>query len=315
MDSEITKIVFEHHIMSHKLNRERLDVQIETVAISDPGTARELNEDFFGYLSGEFGYLFVVCDGMGGSAGGELASKTAVDTILEHFSDVPEFYTPYKELQAAFARANTKIRQIALEIPAYEGMGSTAVAALVMDDQLHLAHLGDSRIYLMRNRRLYLVTKDHSLVQAMVDKKKLKASKAANHEKKHIITKALGPRETVTAEVSAPLKLYNGDILLLCTDGLTNEVTEKQIRSILRKNNLEQAAQALVDAANKNGGKDNITLQLVSVSGITGLPLGYLDRNPVHKPHKYQNLMVWGLYALILVLVVVLGYISFRFFF
>ncbi len=301
--------------MSQKLNRERLDVQIQTVAISDPGRARELNEDFFGYLSGDFGYLFIVCDGMGGSAGGELASKTAVDTILEHFSEVPEFYTPYKELQAAFARANTKIRQIALEVPDYEGMGSTAVAALVMDDQLHLAHLGDSRIYLLRNRRLYQVTKDHSLVQAMVDKKKLKASKAANHEKKHIITKALGPRESVTAEVSSPVKLYNGDTLLLCTDGLTNEVPEKQIRSIIKKLPLEQAAQALVDAANNNGGKDNITLQLVSISGVSNLPIGYMDRNPVNKPHKYQDLMMWGLYALILVLVVVLGYISFRFFF
>jgi len=301
--------------MSQKLNRERIDVQIETVAISDPGKAREMNEDFFGYLSGEFGYLFIVCDGMGGSAGGELASKTAVDTILEHFSDVPEFYTPYKELQAAFARANTKIRRIALEMPVYEGMGSTAVSALVMDDQLYLAHLGDSRAYLYRNRRLYPVTKDHSLVQSMIDKKKLKASKAANHEQKHIITKALGPRETVTAEVSAPIKLYNGDILLLCTDGLTNEVTEKQTRSILKKMSPEQAAQALVDAANTNGGKDNITIQIVSISGVSNLPLGYIDRNPVHKPHKYENLMIWGLYALIFLLVVVLGYISFRFFF
>jgi len=119
----------------------------------------------------------------------------------------------------------------------------------------------------------------------------------------------------VTAEVSAPIKLYNGDILLLCTDGLTNEVTEKQMRSILKKMSPEQAAQALVDAANTNGGKDNITIQIVSISGVSNLPLGYIDRNPVHKPHKYENLMIWGLYALIFLLVVVLGYISFRFFF
>lgn len=301
--------------MTKKLDRERIDVQVETVAITDPGKERERNEDYFGYLSGEFGFLFVVCDGMGGSAGGELASKTAVDTILEHFDSVTEYYTPYKELQAAFARANTKIRQIALERPEYEGMGSTAVAALIMDDKLTLAHLGDSRIYLYRNRKLFPVTKDHSLVQSLVDRKKIKASKAANHEQKHIITKALGPRAAATAEVSDFIKLYNGDRVLLCTDGLTGEVSEREIRTILKKNNIEKAAQILVDTANSNGGKDNITIQLIEISGCSNLPLGYVDKNPVHKPRKYENIFIWFLYLTTILLVFVLGYFSYNFFF
>lgn len=298
--------------MSEKLNRSRIDIRIETVAISDSGKARERNEDSFGYLSGDFGSLFIVCDGMGGSAGGELASKTSVDTILGHFDNVPEFYTPYKELQSAFARANGRIRQIASETSGYDGMGSTAVAALVIDDQLVIAHLGDSRIYLFRNKRLYQLTKDHSLVQTMVEKKQIKASKAANHEQKHIITKALGPRSSATAEVSNTVQLYNGDIILLCTDGLTNEVTEREIKSIIKKNSLEKAAQMLVDAANAAGGHDNITLQLVSISGCKDLPLGYIDKNPIHKEHSMQNLMIWGMYLLVLILIVVLGYISYE---
>lgn len=298
--------------MSQKLNRSRIDVQIETVAISDSGKARLNNEDSFGYLSGEFGFLFVVCDGMGGIAGGELASKTAVDTILGHFDNVPEFYTPYKELQSAFARANAKIRQIATETSGYDGMGSTAVAALVLDDQLVVAHLGDSRIYLYRNRRLFQLTKDHSLVQTMVEKKQIKASKAAHHEQKHIITKALGPRPSATAEVSNPVTLYNGDILLLCTDGLTNELSEKEIKAIIKKNPLEKAAQLLVDAANAAGGSDNITLQLVSVSGCKEIPLGYIDNNPIHKEHNMGNFMIWGMYILMVILIAILGYISYK---
>jgi protein phosphatase len=298
--------------MSDKLNRTRLNIQIETVSISDSGKARQKNEDSFGYLSGEFGYLFVVCDGMGGSAGGELASKTAVDTILGHFDAVPEFYTPYKELQSAFARANAKIRQIATETSGYEGMGSTAVSALVIDDQLVVAHLGDSRVYLYRNKRLFQLTKDHSLVQTMVEKKQIKASKAAHHEQKHIITKALGPRPSATAEVSNAVTLYNGDILLLCTDGLTNELTEREIKNIIKKNPLEKAGQLLVDAANSEGGHDNITIQLVSISGCKDLPIGYIDKNPIHKEHGIQNLLIWGMYLLILILIGVLGFISYR---
>jgi protein phosphatase len=218
-------------------------------------------------------------------------------------------------LQAAFARANTKIRQIALERSEYEGMGSTAVAALIMDDKLIVAHLGDSRIYLYRNRKLYPLTKDHSLVQSLVDHKKIKASKAVNHEQKHIITKALGPRAAVTAEVSDFIKLYNGDRLLLCTDGLTGEVTEREIRTILKKNNIEKAAHILVDTANSNGGKDNITIQLIEISGCSNLPLGYVDKNPVHKPRKYENIFIWFLYLTTLLLVLVLVYFSYNFFF
>jgi protein phosphatase len=300
--------------MSNIQLTEQIDIQIETVAISDTGKMRDKNEDYFGYLSGEFGYLFVICDGMGGAVGGDIASKTAVDTILSHFDSVAKYCVPYKELRAAFSRANSRIRQIASENPVYQGMGSTVVATLVQGDQAVVAHLGDSRIYLLRNKKLYRLTKDHSLVQTLIEKKQLKASKAALHEQRHIITKALGPVANVSAEVSNSIQLYNDDILLLCTDGLITEVPEKDIRSIIKKNSLERAAELLIDAANAYGGLDNITLQLVRISGCSDLPLDYIDKNPLGKPRIKEKVFLWAIYFCIVALLIILAYISFHFF-
>ena len=256
---------------------------LNTFAISDAGKEREVNEDYFGYLADDFGSLFIVCDGMGGNVGGDLAARTAVNTILEHFSELPNEYHPQKELQAAFSRANTVIRQMADEDPSLRGMGSTAASVLIIEDNAYLAHLGDSRVYIFRRGKLFQLTKDHSMVQHMVDKKKIKPSKAANHELKHLITKALGPLDEVSAETAFPFQLYNDDILLLCSDGLTNELTDKQIRNILRKYPIKEAAEHLLQEANASGGKDNITVQLVEISGIYNLPDDYKDQNPVTK--------------------------------
>jgi len=245
--------------------------KIETLITSatDTGLARRQNEDCCGTAETPNGILCVVCDGMGGHAGGTEASRIAVDCVIQYFSK--DSYVDIRQaLWDALDFANLQIIGAASENPALKGMGTTACVLLVQDDCVWLAHAGDSRIYLYvaREKRLHRLTKDHSCVQGLVDQGIIYEEEAENHPDKNRILKALGIKEDMQAEIAAqPVLPAKGDIFLICSDGLTGMVADKRIEAILsEKTGLKQKETALMSAAKAAGGSDNITFQLVKIN-------------------------------------------------
>ncbi len=239
---------------------------------TDVGMIRQVNEDFLGSFESPNGDIFVVCDGMGGHIGGATASKLAVESIRNFF--LHPVYSPVEEaLSQALAYAHKQIIRYAVQDPELEGMGTTCVVVLLKDNLAHFAHLGDSRLYLFRNNTLSQLTKDHSKVQNLIDSGLLTHNEAFQHPSRHILTKALGQGEPVADVSENPLKLSDGDILLLCTDGLTNMVTDAEIRQILaEKISVDEKTVKLTQKANQAGGKDNISVLIIEQE-ITETPV------------------------------------------
>ena len=238
------------------------------VSTTDIGLVRKNNEDFFCVSETINGTVCVVCDGMGGHMGGEIASKVAVNVIISFFQK--EKYTDIAfALNKAYDTANYRIIEEAKKNSVLTGMGTTACSIILENNKAWIAHVGDSRIYLFSKyrRKLKRLTKDHTLIQSLLDEKIITKEEANNYSAKHTITKALGVNVNVTAEVTQiPLLAANGDTFLLCTDGLYNEVSDKLIERILKKRiSLEKKSNLLLQTALNAGGHDNITFQLVSV--------------------------------------------------
>ncbi len=234
---------------------------------SDIGRVRAANEDYFGSYSGSFGNLIIVCDGMGGYKGGATASKLAVENISAHFAELQftENTDLADELNFSLQRAHYKIREEAARDPELKEMGSTAVVLLINNNRFYTAHAGDSRIYLIRKGKIYQITKDHSLVQKMVDSQMITEEEAKNHPRRNVILNALGAEKDFFSDVSAPEQLFEEDIFVLCSDGLTGHVEDSEILKIATENDPRQAVLSLVKLANDRGGKDNITVQIVKV--------------------------------------------------
>ena len=236
---------------------------------TDVGRKRPNNEDGFTcrLLNDGIGYA-VVCDGMGGVAGGALASKlatTVVGTALEEQDLSKLSDMKIKQLLTASVRqANRIIHERARLDKALTGMGTTIVAAVVCGRVLHLCHVGDSRAYLFANGILTQLTKDHSVVQTMVDSGKLTADQAKTHPGRNILERAVGVEEEVVTDYSC-LALHTEDLLLLCTDGLTNFVGDTQITEIMQRFSPEKIPGELINAANANDGGDNITAVVIKV--------------------------------------------------
>ena len=234
---------------------------------TDVGRKREVNQDAF-YV-GEFdnGASFVVvCDGMGGAKSGNVASEKAASVISEY---IVKSYSPKMSsvavenmLRAAVQSANCEVYELAQTSTDYEGMGTTAVVALIADNLVHIVHVGDSRAYLVNNTDVEQLTIDHSVVQAMVNKGEISAEEAKIHPRKNIITRAVGTETDVMCDYSIVLKPENAT-LLVCTDGLSNLVDEKTIFETVKNTPQELCAEALVSKANEAGGLDNITAVLV----------------------------------------------------
>jgi len=251
--------------------------RIEFSALTDTGIKRTNNEDSFLVLDGK--NIFAVADGMGGHSSGEIASRIAVETISEFFSknDISEDSTwPYayddnisfegNKLKTAVAVANEKIQEYASEHPESRGMGTTVVAVQVIDSRLVLCHVGDSRCYLFRDGKLGALTSDHSWVNEQVKLGLLSEEEAQRHPFRNVITKALGTKGEATAEINETTN-REGDLLLLCTDGLNSMISDDEIAGIISKDSsLEEKAKSLIEAANNNGGEDNITLVLVKIA-------------------------------------------------
>src|SRR3954447_20616679 len=232
-------------------------------ADSDTGRARRANEDaFFAHAP-----VFAVADGMGGAQAGEVASRTVVDCLRR---GLPDGGSPEERLAALAEEANGLIHRKAAKDEQRAGMGTTLTAAYVDEDAVSFGHVGDSRAYLFRDAKLQQLTNDHSLVGEMVRRGKLTAEQAEEHPQRSIITRALGPEPAVEVDHMTTFA-REGDVFLLCSDGLTSMVPDEQIeRTLADAPDLQAAGQALIDAANGAGGRDNITVILFRVEEAGG---------------------------------------------
>lgn len=234
---------------------------------TDRGRVRTDNQD--AYFAGKItddSVFAVVCDGMGGANAGNVASELAVRHISEYvirsYRDGMDMTDTEKTLKNAIVSANISLYDKAVNNAELAGMGTTAVAAFVKDGTAVIAHVGDSRIYLV-NGEIKQLTRDHSVVQSLIESGKITPEDAKVHPRKNVITRALGAEENVAVD-SDCLNLSNGDTLLLCSDGLTNFLDDKDILTVFQNNDISAVAERLVEEANKNGGGDNITVVTVT---------------------------------------------------
>jgi serine/threonine protein phosphatase PrpC len=245
---------------------------VELAGLSDIGCQRETNEDSYLYWESaddqEFlrkGRLAVIADGMGGHEGGQEASRLAVETVREVYGNGFS-ENPQTALIESFAAAHTRIVNYAEQHPAFQGMGTTCTAFVLLGHQLYFAHVGDSRLYLIRDSRISRLTRDHSYVGRLVESGLVRAEDAERHPQRHILTAALGAGLEVAAEgAEQGMLLQDGDNLLLCTDGLWGVVAEDQLEHAVSKYAPAECCAALVKLARERGGPDNITLQILHI--------------------------------------------------
>lgn len=244
-------------------------MKLRVVGLSDIGRLRQQNQDYVFTSEVQVGplpNLCIVADGMGGHKAGEYASKCAVETMVGAINLSKE-EEPRKVLTAAIRRANEKVRQKATTDDNFKGMGTTVVAETFDGQTLLVANVGDSRMYFI-NDEIQQITTDHSLVEEMIKMGGLEREKARNHPDKNIITRAIGVVDLVDADFFTIDNIQPGDTILMCSDGLTNMVEDNEILEIIKqKESLEDTARKLISAANKNGGRDNITVILGRFEG------------------------------------------------
>jgi protein phosphatase len=246
---------------------------IEIAGLTDVGCQRENNEDSYGYWEAQddslferLGRLGIVADGMGGHEGGQIASHIAVETIKRSYSSASEAQ-PRASLLTAFREAHHQIQQKSNENPDLHGMGTTCTAFAIVGSSLYFAHIGDSRLYLFRDGKLRLLSRDHSLVARLLETGVIRQEDAENHPQKHVLTAALGVADEIEPDLSPePLTLQYADVLLICTDGLWGQVSDDELSRVLASEAPRNACQTLVRMAKERGGPDNITLQVARLS-------------------------------------------------
>lgn len=240
--------------------------KIDYFGISDVGLVREHNEDMWDAYPEEG--LFILADGMGGHSGGEVASREAVDYLARLVKE----WSPRKEtsieeamefFRQAVAKVNTWVYEKGQSDAHLGGMGTTLCILYLLQKAAIVTHVGDSRVYRLRNEKLQLLTEDHSLVNELISIGAMKPEQGANFQYKHILTRAIGTHPKVEASINYT-EIRPEDLFMLCSDGLTNFVTEAEIaHTLVEKKDLEMKCQTLVNLANTNSGGDNITVVLV----------------------------------------------------
>lgn len=239
-------------------------------AITDVGCEREINEDRYALIDSPAGRAWIVCDGMGGVMGGELAAQLAIDAIRRRL-ETSHFDSPEEALRDAIDEAN-RIIVLRRQNPAFSSMGTTIVAMMVQDDEVILAHAGDSRAYLLRGDSIQQLTIDHTYVQDLVDRGVIKEEDALSHPQAHVLTRCVG------AEPGLKLALQRfwlwkvkdvepQDKLVLCSDGLYSLVSDEEIVEIINRFSPQESCARLVELAKLRGGYDNITLAILPLSG------------------------------------------------
>jgi protein phosphatase len=278
----------------------RGDIIVHVLGRTDVGRTREHNEDAFlvadlstgavgeqaeatTYKLGPRGALFMVADGLGGAAAGEIASGMAVDVVLQEMrrtwanaaTNDPDTFA--HSLKRACDVANTRIYEYAMKNPDHRGLGTTATIAGLLGDTLYLVQVGDSRAYVVRDGVAQQITKDQSLMQRLIEAGELTPEEAEQSERKNIILQALGPEPTVKIDLThQPVR--RGDLLVLCTDGLSGQVRKEEIARVVQaERDLTSAGQTLINRANENGGPDNITVVIVQLEGDGLAPPGRGD--------------------------------------
>ena len=224
--------------------------------VSDVGAVRENNEDSLAVFAPE---IYAVGDGMGGHAGGEVASRLAVQTLKRQLGAIP---LGEAELRRAILAANGEIFAMARSHREYEGMGTTLTLVHLEAGMAYWAHVGDSRLYLFRDGVLRQITRDHSLVEDLIEKGSITREEARVHPQRNMITRAVGTDEKVVVD-TGKLALCHGDSLLLCSDGLTSAATDEEIQNVLTEDHREDKAEALVEHALALGSQDNISVIVV----------------------------------------------------
>jgi PPM family protein phosphatase len=245
---------------------------VEVASLTDVGCQRDNNEDSYLYWEpagdDEFqrkGRLAVIADGMGGHEGGQEASRLAVETVRNVY-DQATGDDPQAALVESLTAAHALIQDFAERNPAFQGMGTTCTALVLRGRQLYFAHVGDSRLYLIRSARILRLTRDHSYVGRLVESGVVRAEDAERHPQRHILTAALGAgRELAVDGADQSLALQEGDDVLLCTDGLWSVVTEEELETVVSGNTPAEACAALVKLARERGAPDNVTLQVLRV--------------------------------------------------
>ena len=235
---------------------------MKTFSLTDIGRVRESNQDYV-YTSespvGNLPNLFIVADGMGGHNAGDFASKYTVEQIVSYIEHAP-MTSPVDLIRGALNKTNASLMAIAKSEESLNGMGTTAVIATIVNDCMYVANIGDSRLYLLRDE-----LKDHSLVQEMVRMGEMQPSEARSHPDKNIITRAVGAFEDLEIDFFEQ-QIRPRDVILMCTDGLSNMVDDTDIRQILQTGrDVVEKVQHLVEAANRGGGKDNITVAVIEI--------------------------------------------------
>ena len=305
---------------------------IRLTARTDKGEVRYHNEDNFligsnlttqdwtvrdeVFEASDAGSLLIVADGMGGANAGEVASQIAVDEVKNYFS---KSYTPESEkdyfncLESALFQGHKAIIKHAFDNPECEGMGTTLLLVWVVGTRAYIGWSGDSRCYKYHpNKGIQILIDDHSLVWEMVKKGELTEDEAAVHDERHIITQSLGTESYPPKPEFRSVELIQGDRLLLCSDGLNSMLLDSQIKAVLdQSDDIAHNARQLIEAANKAGGEDNITVvmyELVELDDPTAIEMSRLSRNPYQVLEKSSTNWVWILLLVLLVVAAGLGY-------
>ncbi len=243
---------------------------IEVSVQSDIGCLRQNNEDSFGYWEPEDdkqflrkGRLAVVADGMGGYEGGQEASRLAVETLMAVYRDFGGD-DPQAALIEGLQAAHEQIRQYSFAHPELRGMGTTCTAAAIVQDALYYVHVGDTRLYLIRDGHITRVTRDHSYVGRLVESGMISQEEAETHPQRNILTAALGTNpDLVMDSPGRPEPLRPEDVLLICSDGLWGQVRDSEILDAVENKSAEQAGRKLIELARERGGPDNITVEIL----------------------------------------------------
>ena len=247
-------------------------LELQFFDLTDIGCVREENEDAVGswpYEDG--GLLFAVADGLGGEAGGQLASTLALETLAREMDGAPTSWPAQTRLRRAVQQANLDIYTKAMTVPELRGMGTTLTASVLASDTLVTAHVGDCRLYLLRGGSLTQLTKDHTRVWEQVEYGMLSPEAARTHPQRHILSRCLG-HNVIPAIDLLRRQVQPGDILFQCSDGIHTSLAEPEIAGILRTHPAETACRAIVARARDAGGHDNLSVQVVSVLACAPAP-------------------------------------------
>lgn len=240
---------------------------------SDKGKIRRDNEDYFvNEKISDNEYIFVVADGMGGHKAGEVASKLGTQTFINQYKNLREKKTSINaSINISAKKANKAILTKALSDPGKRGMGTTFSTLVISDMKAHIIHIGDSRIYLIRNDKIKRMTRDHTFVEKMVEEGRISENEARDHPQKNILYMSLGARESFDPDVIENFELKDGDVLFMCSDGLNSVVTDNFIKEYSQSYHPDEAVDKLIQLANDNGGTDNITIQIIRIGQIKNL--------------------------------------------